>query len=155
MELGTIKNQTMKKIKTPFLIAVFLTVASAGIAQERENEKLYEKNMDGMPKSEAPFLIIENEYNSTDFKLFQYQLHVFIYPHPVIDFANLYFELHSGGEISLEIFTLEGSYACAYNWVGVEGKNTYEADMRNLPIGNYLFVFSTPDGWVSGKLIKR
>lgn len=145
----------MKKWKASFLIAVFLTIANVGLAQERENEKLYEQNMDGMQKTETPLLIIEDEYNSSDFKTFQYQLHVFIYPHPIIDFANLYFELQGRGEVSLEIFTLEGSYACAYNWIGMEGKNVYEADMRNLPIGNYLFVFTTPDGWVSGKLIKR
>ncbi|MFN3940202.1 MAG: T9SS type A sorting domain-containing protein [Chitinophagales bacterium] len=143
----------MIKILIP--IIVFSFNLNFVLAQKPESRSLFNQDMDGMDIPDSPILLVESENNTTYFKKFQSKLHISIYPNPVIDYANLHFELQTGGEVSLEVFTLEGSNTIAFNWIGAAGKNNYEVDLRTLPIGNYLYVFSTQEGWVSGKLIKR
>lgn len=79
-----------------------------------------------------------------------------VYPNPVVDKTQFQYTLKENTQVSIQLFTIEGQLVKniinSKNQPAGVYKQTVEMD--NLTVGNYLLVFSSPEGTQTIKIIK-
>ena len=75
-----------------------------------------------------------------------------IYPNPNSGSSELSFDLKNSGEVTIEIFTIEGQRVMTQTQAGVFGRNIFPLDMRPLAKGTYFVKLTTEDGAVNKRV---